>query len=856
MEYSTHAGYRDANVSEKGALVVLEAAKRLMGWVVHSGSVYKITAFDHPVLTSVEEDGTAVAAGASASLSAGQYYHDRDAKILYLRTTGSVTPNSVFIGLVFKLFFSNLGGVHLPNDLASGFDVHWLPLLADESDFGLEMDTQNQIGYAIEGAGSLRFIYDAAFWASRYDKLYWENQRAYVYSWNRNLPASSATKIYQGRIQSKGFSLTHVTFQLKDLLNELRQSPAATDLNDVAGARIPDSLKKAKKRLVYGYMIGYRPTNIDQELDGYPLTGTVSINQATKTLTGVGTTFLKELSPDDEIVIGSDTVSYTIDAVTSDTAATITANYVAVNASGATWKIRPDHAKRYINRDWIVAGHALREPVTTVAESKSLTLIRVASVVDLRPDDEVTIGTESVEILRISGNWLALKLSLVSLPAVGASVTRSAVTNVYLNQRKLAKTTDYTYSAANGTLTLDELAEFNVAPIRILTGTLTFTNTSRTVTGSGTLLKNELARGHWIRGAGQSSWFEVLDVVSDTEVTLRAASTYTAAGVAGEHRAPEVYAEDQVVLSCDALGATDDGTTSGVLLYKAAQITKDILKKVGLTSSIDSASFTTAESLSEARLGLAIPVAFDGTTMPTARDVINKINQSVLGALIQDNSFNLQYVVLAPRRGSGTVTKLKEGDIQALSVKSDSSRIVKTAAVKYGAKEYDRVAAAPSDLTVTAVSKPAQYLAKTTKEQPPVETVLVDSVNAQQLANRWAFLLEVAASRVSVRTKLKGLLVKVTDPVDIEHEKLYQRVGSTLKRKVAQAAVAKRSSRSAVLELEDLANAFSRCATITPNTAAAHASASDDEKVLNGYITDTYGMIANDSDTHGANLIW
>lgn len=56
--------------------------------------------------------------------------------------------------------------------------------------------------------------------------------------------------------------------------------------------------------------------------------------------------------------------------------------------------------------------------------------------------------------------------------------------------------------------------------------------------------------------------------------------------------------------------------------------------------------------------------------------------------------------------------------------------------------------------------------------------------------------------------------------------------------------------------MDDLSGAFSRCSTVTENTAVEFDLSEDADKLINGYITDNYGMQDNAESTFGINLIW
>jgi hypothetical protein len=852
LSVTTYTGFQALSSSEKVGLVILEASKRLMGWAVYSGSVYSI-AFTEEVITQITDSGAALTAVASiGAVTAGKYYLDRSARTLYLRTSDSVNPNGKFIACTFRLFFSN-APVTLAYDLSSGFELDWLPMLKSTSSFGVELDNRNLIGFAIEGSGKVTFYNDQTYWKPRFDKYYFENQRCFVYSWTTGLAATEAKLIYRGRVQTKDYSPESVSFGLKDAFNELRSPVPLSNLEDVAGALIPEGLLKAKQRLVYGYVKGLVPANIDQVLEGYEITGTVTVTAGLNTVTGSGTTFLSYLSPDDQITIGSGTTKYTVQTITSNTALTVSETFTGDAGAGQTIQVIPSSPRRWANRVHLIAGHELREPATTVVSAPSLTLIEVASSTDFQVDDEVYIGSEVHVVQRISGNFLTFVEALAAQPAVSDPVTCLTLQNVYLNDRKLTYSRDFTYDATTAEITLDPLAEFNVAPVQSIPGTITFTNASRTVTGSGSTFKKDLKVSDWIRATSQSAYFEILSIESDTSLTLRSNASYSVATTAYK-KSPAIVDGDDVVLSLDTLGATEDGTSSGTFISSGPKIVKDLLTRAGLSALLNTASFTASHNITPAKLGLVIPDSFSDTEPKSMRDTINRVNQSIFGSLYQNENFELEYSILRPTRTT-TATAFDETDILRFTVESDSSTIAKTATVLYRAKEWDPTEGGPLTVQVSKTSNSAQYLAGSTNEKQ-IETLLVDDTEAQIYANRWAFILEVASSIVKFETKLQAARLKINEKIYLTHEKFYERVASSSNKKIAAVSLAKKTIAGVQVEIDDIANSFSRCATITPTSVAAYASATETEKMVYGYITDTYGMQANAAATYGTNLIW
>ncbi len=853
----SYSSFQEADASVKEALVILEASRRLVGWELVAGSVYRIP-FTYVLsdINPITEAGTALTSVASLlTVVPGTYYIDYVNKILYLNTTGSVNPNGVFIASTFKLFFSR-AGVNLPHDLDTGFEVHWDRMIETVSQFSTELDNQYQLGEAIEGSGTLSLINDRDYWDSKFDKLYFENKNVWIYSWSPGLPVSEAKILFKGKVVGKSWDQEKIQFQLKDSVLALRAPVELENIGDIVGARVPDNLKQAKKRRLYGYVYGHRPTNIDHVLDGYPLTGTFSVSNGSTAVTGTGTLGLKELNPDDELLFGDTTGSrFAVKEVTSNTAIVLTKSYVGPDISGVTAYVRPKRPKRYANREFVIAGHALKEPSTVIQAILTPNVFRLASVDSLMPGDTIKVGSEATEILLISTyNIVKISSNLASVPFVGETVTRPALSNVHLDDRELTETRDFTYSAVNGTLTLDELAEFNVAPDYIIPGTVAFTSSSRSVTGTGTQFKSVLEPGDWIKSNGESDYFEVLSIESDTALTLKSASTYTVSGQSPVIRQPNVYEENKVILTVDAMGVTSDGTTTGQFASIAPRIVKHALTEAGLGDSLELTSFTESEGVQYKPLGFAIPVQMHDTKPQALRDVINLVNMSTMSALIQNADHQFEFRLFSPERLT-TDAQFLEHDILQFSIESVSDKIVKTVKIRYQDREFDYLSKAKSFQEEVSTSDTAQYLALNSNEKI-IETALVLQEDAEIMASRWSFILEVASSAITLATKMQGARLSVTDRMRITHRKLYERVGSTGRSRFAGIQAIRKGFDGVAIQLEDLSNAFSRCGTITDDDALDYAFAIDDDRVYNGYITDDYGMQDNDPDTFGQSEIW
>lgn len=841
--------YQNQTSSEKIVLSILEPSKQLVGWELHSGSVYKLN-FTFPVISSIKDSGNQYTEVNSIILvTAGKYYLDLETQTLYLRTTGSDNPNGRFIVATFKLFYANVP-IALPHDLSSGFEVFFEPLIKSNSQFGVEIDTINQTSEAIEGQGTLTLTNDQDFFPKNFDKLSFENSDCNIWSYNRQLPVTEARLIFSGKVEVKKYTSTNVQFNLKDLITQFRTSVNLGTIKDLSQRTSPD-LDSAKQRLVLGRVFGHRPVNTDSVLDGYPITGTVSITFDSSTLTGSGTLFLKELSPDDRIVL--DGVEYTIGSIASNTSLTITEGSTS-NLVGAQAYVIPEKPKRWMNRTWHLAGHSLRQPSTLTLGFSTITRLFVQDTTDFYADDWIYIGTfgsgelAQVETVR-SSELLILKTSLASVPGAGVTVTRPCVQNVKIDSTMLVFDRDYSVDPTNATLTLEEDAESNASQIRFLNSNLTFTNGSRIVTGSN--IKNILQVGYMVGVVGNAAFHEILSIDSETQLTLRTAPSFTSTA-AGRYK-PLLFNPESSVLSLDILGRTEDGTPTGNLPKSAPSIIKMLLADIGLQSQINVSSFSDSHDLAPFHLGAVFPEKFNDTKETTYRDIFNVLNKSIFGNLIQDNDFNLRYDVLYPNK-STSAKRLDESDCLDFKFDSVSDKLVKTAIVQYQPKEYDPMTGTSAIRTEQKTSDVANYLKKATETKTFV-TKIVNTEDARRIVNRWAFILENGSGKANIKTKLQTMDVEIGDVVFLSHVKLFERFGTNLKARLFLVESAKKTGYDVNLELVDLSNAFTRVCGIN-NLVVEFQDATDEERAFSGFYTDQYGMINNNPNSHGVNLIW
>ena len=847
-----YSDFQAQTSSEKTVLATIDASVRLMGWVLASGSTYSI-ACTQTVVIAVEESGVAYTLGSSAgALTAGQYYLDPVAQLLYVNSFAGVNPNGLFVAFTTRFFFANTP-ITLPYDLASGAEVFWEPMLQSTSQFGVQIDVVNQASEAIEGTGSLTLYNDQSFWPANFDQYIFENKNVSIYSYNRALVASQAQLLFLGYVQKKSYTTAQISFDLKDLLSNLKQPIPLKTIGALA-QRTNASLVNAFQRMVFGQVKGHVLVGTDQTLTGYPISGTVSLAVGSAAVVGVGTSFLSQLNPADSLVVGGN--SYSIASVANDTGLTLSTAFAGTaSLTNVAAAVVAKDPKRWQNRTYFVAAHPLRTPAVQTIAGSSIGKLALTSTADIFAGDTIYVGTypsgQAATVGSvINANLITLASSLVTIPTIGTTVLRPGVQNLRIDDLLLQYARDYTVTSATpSTVTLLTTAEANACPVQQLTATATFTNNSATVTGSG--FKSNLLGSTLVAPVGNASFLEVLSVDSDTSLTLR--SLWTGSTVTTQLQFKLKVANEKSIVNCDVSGRTLGGTSSGAFIRTGAGIVQQLLTDVGLGPLLNTASFSVATTDASMDLGFAMPANASATALPLYRNVIADISKSVNGILVQTSSFRLRYGIIQPNKTTATL-RLTEPDILSMAVTATAEKMIQTAQVTYQSREYDYLAAGASMQTASSTSQLSTYILKTTISQV-FPTFLVSAADALRLAQRWNLLLERSSGLLSITTKLQGATVQVGDVIDLSHVKLFTRFGGTDKRRLVMVQKVQKDGISVQIEGVDLSNAFNRVCTIS-SAVNQFSSATSDELAYGGYITDTFGMQSNAPSTFGLNIIY
>jgi hypothetical protein len=762
----------------------------------------------------------------------GQYSFNPKIGRINVHCPGSIDPKTSTFVVTYKFFYANAPYI-LPYDLNDGEPVEFDARIESIGSLGQQLDDENT-GIVLESSSNIALQNNDGFFDDIFDTLIWENQTIEFYSWSPKIPVNQAVKLFSGVIESKSFNNDKITFNVKDFVYRLKNQVNLGTFTDVDG-KIAPSILNTPKRRIYGKVKQAKCVGIDAVLDGYELTGTITVSEGSTALSGSGTSFLSELSPQDEIYIELDDGTIekiAVESITSDTAAVL-GDESDVSITNASVIVKPKIPYRQKNRRWHIAGHPLVTPVSTIVFPTTARRFIVDTTDDFFADDSVEINGNPVKIVRISGSNIIIDQSIDPLPDIGNTIDKSPITKVYFGSKELLPERDWTLTNfPEAIIEINPLAEFNIANARNISNiNLTFTNASRSVTTTATIdLRTLLKPRDWIRknSITETTWFEVLDVQQQT-ITLRTAFTGTTQTTTGKMKNVELIDDDSLI-TVDCIGKRNE---SFGWIRTASDVVRDLIKNDAGFSEIDEDSFSQADSDCNWTISMVIPETI-GEKSPTVRDVITKINESVFGSLYGNQTQEIAYSILNSRKPT-SLSVIQDHDILSWN-SSTEQKIVNKVKINY--RPFVDIFTGSDGFE--SVEFQSDFVDKFIGIQNTDERTvyLYDEEKATIMAQRIAFYKSLSNCKITLKGKLNLALITVNDKMYIEFDRLFKRYGGSDNKKIAIVTGVKKDGMNVDVEMTDLGNIFNRVPSIAPNTTPSYSTATRDDAVKYGFILD------------------
>jgi len=328
--------------SENITLVTLEAVERLKLFNL-AGTDYE--RFVDNFVVGVKDSGVALTSG-TLPLSLNKWHFEPTTKKLTINV--GANPKTRDISVTYRLFFSS-APVNLPFDLSSGSVVEWEPYVVSIGSIGQQLD-EEQTGVVLESSSSVDFVNSDGRWDLIFDRYIFENQEIKFYSWFPNIPITENVQLFSGVIESKSFSDSRISLKVKDFVYKLKNKVNLGLFSESDGIMLPSILGTAKRR-IYGQADYVKTVSLDATLGGYSITGVLSATIATNILTGVGSLFLSQLSPGDELtfLVSGASEKIAVQSIESNTSLTL-GKIIDYSILSLSATVKPEISSRYKNR--------------------------------------------------------------------------------------------------------------------------------------------------------------------------------------------------------------------------------------------------------------------------------------------------------------------------------------------------------------------------------------------------------------------------------------------------------------------------------------------------------------------------
>lgn len=564
-------------------------------------------------------------------------------------------------------------------------------------------------------------------------------------------------------------------------------------------------------------------------------------------LTGVGTSFLNDLSVGDTIRIpfNGGFIENKVDAIPSATTLILT-DAIIEPVINSDFYIKPEISYWKNNRNWHIAGHKLREPTTTITAINSNNRFILASVADIYEGDRLLVNGSFVVVRRIVGNELVTQTAVSPLPLVGDTVKKLPVQNVFFGLQEMVYSRDWTYTnTTECKIQFNTNAEFNVTNEKFLGLTLEFKNGSNVLSTSSVVdLRTVLKARDRIRKnsivSGEGDFYEI-SFVKEQEIILRTPYTGTTEPQLALYKSIN-FIKDDSLITVNCLGYEDSGLW---LRTPSDAVRHMILNDAGFLL-VNEASFLDAKNACDYTVSIVSPPT-PGGKPEAIRDVITKINESVFGSLYGDSSNAISYSIL---NSDKPVIPQIIGDDDIISYGADSyGKFYNVIVVNYR-PFVDQVTGKSTTDKITYDSDFVNNFLQVTNTLEK-DVYLYEESKAQIMAERLALFNSLSRTKVTLRGKMNFFLNSINDRITLNLDRLFARYSSNDRRRIGVVTGIKRSQSEVELVLSDLGNIFNRIPSIAPSTAVIYTSASNDDKLQYGYILDNNTFTPETSSEQG-----
>ncbi len=852
--FTDRTDYITAQTSEKLTLAHVHGRERLFIWNGPTADIFN-RSVNHFVYELHQDLQKLTRVSLLASVVEGTFFYDIPNGTLHARFFNDDDPSTFDAIVTYRFFYCN-GAISTTWNLENIADqVAYEPRIMSAPGYKHKIGIDQALA-SLVGQGDLKLQGADGGLDETFDTLIFENQPVEIYSWNQDLDPSESQIIYRGLITNKSFDEDTVTFRIKDLIFNLLENPlldAYTNADNVS-----TSVEGQYKRRIYGRVDGLRSQSIDQIADGVELTGTVSATANNINITGIATLFLTEVFQGDNIAIG--TQEFTVESITSDTVLVVS-DETEFAFSGQTAILSPERGTILKNRDFLCAGHICARVTKTITSVKQLNRVVLNDTEGLFAGDflEFPDTGERLEIKTVApGNIIVLVQNMINKPTVSTDAIRRPIQEVFIEGVRVAAA-DFTITndTVNGCgLIFEDDVEFNLARARNTSVSFDFTNGSRTVTVVGTpdITLQDILRPRDFIKPNDNTYNTFFKISSVSETSLELIETFVDITIQdiAEVKSPN-YIEDDSIISVNILGRTVDNTAEGQWIQTSAQAERDLIDDAGITA-IDEQSFTDGAVDGSQLVSMAIPQVFTSKSLPNIKSLCDDFNKSINSSLTLNNELELKFKVLNVFT-EAEFRVIRDQDVIKWSIKTTNGKTFRRAIARYRFTDTNRTTLEAGNKSIDFSSDFIEKYIGTNKSTE-LNLFIYEDFDANISAHRNIYYNRLSVATIKLTSDLRLEDLELGEIVLLDFDRLYIRFGDTETRKKLGIVIAKSVTGEEIqYEISDLGNTFNSSSYITDNAAPDFSTSDEDDKIRNGYITDSQGIVNDEEDTANTHLI-
>ena len=247
-------------------------------------------------------------------------------------------------------------------------------------------------------------------------------------------------------------------------------------------------------------------------------------------------------------------------------------------------------------------------------------------------------------------------------------------------------------------------------------------------------------------------------------------------------RAFRIWPTDQSIsiitspyIPCSLLFLNFADTPSGTWIKTAAQVSRDLLREIGIPDSdINESSFTQGSIDNRALISITLPLTPASDTL-TVKGVVDRISKSTTTSLTLDNDLNIKFKVLYPEIDD-TVITMRDADVIRWKIRNVASDAARFSTVRYRHQDVDRFTLEEGNKATTFDSEFVQKYIGTNKTISD-DYYLYNDNSATILSHRLVLYKSLARAELEVKTDLRFEDIEIGDTVIAEFRRFYKRMG-------------------------------------------------------------------------------